>query len=228
MYSRGERFMRSREGYFDVYFPSCAATREINTKITLEWVQKQFVTRVHTLFYFLHDITNSLMTLKRGFSHIITGSHSLALRSADDVTIEWWWRHNDQTIMARSRDNLISISIDIDFIHGDIHGRSCKNCPHYPVMHVELFDCHVGPITQWTDLQINDVLVDATPQGWRTKGFWCRVVSYHVMSCHIISYICMIWHDTQPNTRQRNTIQHNTMYRSEFFLIIYASFGTAN
>ena len=37
MYSRGELFMRSRECYFGVYFPSCTATREINTKITLEW-----------------------------------------------------------------------------------------------------------------------------------------------------------------------------------------------
>ena len=41
-----------------VYFPSCEATREINTKITLEWAQKRFVRRGHTLFYFLHDITN--------------------------------------------------------------------------------------------------------------------------------------------------------------------------
>ena len=58
MYSSGELFMRSREGYFGVYFPSCEATRETNTKITLEWAHEQFVTRVHTLFYFLHDITN--------------------------------------------------------------------------------------------------------------------------------------------------------------------------
>ena len=43
-------------GYFGVYFPSCEATGEMNTKITPEWAQKQFVTRVHTLFYFLHDI----------------------------------------------------------------------------------------------------------------------------------------------------------------------------
>ena len=54
----GIRIQRSREGYFGVYFPSCEAMREINTKITLEWAQKQFVTRVHTSFYFLrarHD-----------------------------------------------------------------------------------------------------------------------------------------------------------------------------
>ena len=34
--SSDEPFMHSREGYFGVYFPSCAATREISTKITLE------------------------------------------------------------------------------------------------------------------------------------------------------------------------------------------------
>ena len=48
----------AHERFFCVYFPSCKATREINTKITLELVQKRFVTRVHTLFNFLHDITN--------------------------------------------------------------------------------------------------------------------------------------------------------------------------
>ena len=34
----------------DVYFPCCFTTREINTQITPSWAQKQFVTRVHTLF----------------------------------------------------------------------------------------------------------------------------------------------------------------------------------
>ena len=58
VYSSDELFQRSRECYFLVYFPSCEATREINTKITLEWAQKQFVSRVHTLFYYLHNRTN--------------------------------------------------------------------------------------------------------------------------------------------------------------------------
>ena len=40
---------------FGVYFPSCEATREINTNITLEWAQKQFITCGHMLFHFLHD-----------------------------------------------------------------------------------------------------------------------------------------------------------------------------
>ena len=55
MYSSDELLRRSLEAYSGVYFPSCEATREIYTKITLE---KHFVMTVHTLFYFLHDITN--------------------------------------------------------------------------------------------------------------------------------------------------------------------------
>ena len=51
-------FERSREGYFCVNSPSCEATKETNTKITLGWAQQQFVTRAQALFYFLHDKTN--------------------------------------------------------------------------------------------------------------------------------------------------------------------------
>ena len=58
MYLNDGVFQHSQVGYFGVYFPSCEATREINTKMTLEWAQKHFVARVHTLFYFLHDINN--------------------------------------------------------------------------------------------------------------------------------------------------------------------------
>ena len=50
MYCRDELSLCSLECYFCVYFPRCFATREINTKITLSWALKQFVTRVHTLF----------------------------------------------------------------------------------------------------------------------------------------------------------------------------------
>ena len=46
MYSGGELFIRSPEGHFAGHFPGCAATREINIKITLEWAHKQFITRV--------------------------------------------------------------------------------------------------------------------------------------------------------------------------------------
>ena len=114
--------MRSREGYFGVYFPSC----EINTKITLEWAHKQFVTRVHTLFYFLHDITNPEMTLKT----TIFAQHPRVSLARFTLC---WWRHNRLVMTSQWPDNcdantwqVISNSLDIDFIHGDIHGRSCK------------------------------------------------------------------------------------------------------
>ena len=51
MYYRDELFLRSVECYFDVYFPRCFATREINTKITLSWALKHFVTRVPYVDY---------------------------------------------------------------------------------------------------------------------------------------------------------------------------------
>ena len=109
-----------------VYFPSCATTREINTKIALEWAQKQFVTRVHTLFHFLHDITYPKMTLK---TRIFTHHPRLSLAR---LTLRWW-RPNRLVMTSQWPDNcdantwqVISISLDIDFIHGDIHGRSCK------------------------------------------------------------------------------------------------------
>ena len=77
----------------------------MNTKITFEWVHKQFVTRVYTLFYFLHDITNPWMTLKtRIFTH-----HSRVSLARFTFC---WWRHNrlamtsqwqDKTIVTRKR-----------------------------------------------------------------------------------------------------------------------------
>ena len=82
---------------------------EINTKISLEWTQQQYVTRVHKLFLFL---TRHEKSIKRHSLRIVPVSHSLGFRSADDdVTIDCWWRH---------------YSLNIDLIHGDIHGRSCK------------------------------------------------------------------------------------------------------
>ena len=116
MYSSGELFMRLRHGYVGVYFPSCAVIREINNKITLEWAHEQLVARVHTLFHFLQN---------EYIHDIVPVSHLLGLRSADDVTIDWWWLHNNQKIVTRARE-VISDSLDIDFIHGNIQDRSCK------------------------------------------------------------------------------------------------------
>ena len=135
MYLSDELFQCSWEGYFGVYFPSCEAKREINTKITLEWAQKQFVTRVHTLFYFLHDTTNPSVTTKmKIFTH------------CPCVSLAWfsfcWWHHNRSLMTSQWPDScdavtwiVISNLLDIVFIHGDVHGRSCKNYV-FPIQNV--------------------------------------------------------------------------------------------
>ena len=103
LYSRGELFMCPRECYFGVYFPSCAATRELNTKITLEWAHKQFVTRMHTLFYFFtrhdesiniaknDDLHTSSSCLTRSLYVLFMTSQSIG----DDVTMfrQVWREH---------------------------------------------------------------------------------------------------------------------------------------
>ena len=122
MYWSGELFMRSRKWYFDVYL-----TRDINTKITLEWVHKQFVPRVHGLICFLYDKTNPWITIKKTiFTHrpqCLPRSVSVLLMTSQSIA--------DDVIMSRQlwreyvkRDNY---SFDMDFIHANIHSRSWKN-----------------------------------------------------------------------------------------------------
>ena len=108
MYSSDELFQCSRGGYFGVYFLSCEATREINTKITLEWVQKQFVRRVHTLFYFLHDITNPYMMIKMT---ILTDRPRVSLA----MFSFWWWCHNQLLMMSQWPDNCDTITSIVIF-----------------------------------------------------------------------------------------------------------------
>ena len=69
-----------------------------------------------------------------------------------------WWRHNRLAMTSQWPDNcdantwqVISNSLDIDFIHGDIHGRSCKKernfeatlwCHRWRHHHKKPFFCH--------------------------------------------------------------------------------------
>ena len=113
-------------GLFWCLFPELRSNEGNKHKITLEWTQRQFVTRVHTLSYTLHDITNVSMTIK---TTIFTHRPRVSL-----VRFSFcWWRHNWLLMTSQWPDNcdsvtyiVISNSLDIDFIHGDIHGRSCK------------------------------------------------------------------------------------------------------
>ena len=97
---------------------------QINTKITLEWAHKQFTMRVHISFHSLYHITNPQMMLKTMIS-----AHHLHVSLAR-FTFCWWrqllmmsqWPDNCDTITWK----VISNSLDINFIFGDIHGRVRK------------------------------------------------------------------------------------------------------
>ena len=89
MYSRDELFQCSLECYFCVYFSRCFATWEINTKITLSWVLKQFVTRVHTLFY-IYLLLNVMYVKEYGWNEV---------HQSD--------KNNNITITNKTRQNII-------------------------------------------------------------------------------------------------------------------------
>ena len=72
-----------------------------NTRVSAKTVRRKSTYII--LFLTRHNVSKK-WRLKRGSSHIIPVSHSLSLHSADDVTIYWWWRDNDQTIVTRTRD----------------------------------------------------------------------------------------------------------------------------
>ena len=75
------------------------------------------------------------MVIKRRSLHIVPVSHMPGFCFADGVTVDCWWRHNDQIIVTRShKQRYIIRYINIDFIRGDIHGRSCK-IPKFQLPH---------------------------------------------------------------------------------------------
>ena len=86
--------MRSRDGYFGVYFSSWEATREsgsnegIKHQNTIELVHKEFVTTAHIIILFLTRQHGPIYDNQEdNFSHIQIMSHLLWLRSGDDATI---------------------------------------------------------------------------------------------------------------------------------------------
>ena len=137
MYRSGELFMRSL-CYFGVYYNR----HQNNTR-----VHEQFVTTVHTLYNFLHDIINPYMTIKN--DHQASTPSLLCLCSADDITIYCWWRHSAITRPDNCDANTWkskSNSLDIDFIHGHIHDQSYKNLKYTYLITTEVSTYHNSAI----------------------------------------------------------------------------------
>ena len=99
-----------------------------------------------------------------------------------------WWRHNRLLMTSQWPGNcdaitwiVISNSLDIDFIHGDIHGRSCKKFSLNSSVQERIYndgchdvgivqdaavasDCFVAVLYHWMTL-----LVDKTLCSWSSK-----------------------------------------------------------
>ena len=69
MYSSEELFQWSWKGYFDVYYQ-----HQNNPQVSAETVHHESTSR---------------------YLHIFPISHPLGFLSADDITIDCWWHHND-------------------------------------------------------------------------------------------------------------------------------------
>ena len=127
MQSSAELFMRWRGGYFGVYFPICAATRETNTIITTRMSTKMVRYKSTYIIKFLIPHNESTNHDKKWWSpHIDPTSHSPGLHSADDVSrnlITSHWPDNFDTIMPI----VIFNSLDVVLFHSNIHGWSLKS-----------------------------------------------------------------------------------------------------
>ena len=67
-----------------------------NTRVSAETVRREST----YIILFLTRHNESI----NDYENDVPVSHSVGFRSADDVTIDCWWRHNDQTIVMRSQE----------------------------------------------------------------------------------------------------------------------------
>ena len=146
--------------------------------ITLQWAQKQFVWRVHAV------------------------SRSPQSHSADGVTIDSWWRHNYPTIGTLARWEVISKSIDIEFIHSDIHGRPCRKISNLirGVADIAVRLCN-HPIALETVEHISWMWIVSQLLQWRHNG--CDGVSNHKPHHWILKHL--IWRRSKKTSKLRVT-----------------------
>ena len=85
------------------------------------------------IHYYIPDTTwwTHKRQSKRTFSHIDMMPHMVCLHSGDDITIDWWWCHDWLCNCDACTWKVISNSLDINFIHGDIHVRNIYSISLY-------------------------------------------------------------------------------------------------
>ena len=71
-----------------------------NTRVSEETVRHESI----YIILFLTRHNESINDEKPRSFHVVPVSYSLGFHFTDDVTNDRWWRHNDQTIVTRSRE----------------------------------------------------------------------------------------------------------------------------
>ena len=108
------KYFSTHERVILVFISIVASRSEVNTTIILEWAQKQFVTRVHTLFFFLiphngsmdDDKNNDLYTPGPCFTRSVFVLLMMSQSIVDDVIIsrQMWRDHvNSDISLVRYR-----------------------------------------------------------------------------------------------------------------------------
>ena len=99
MYSSTSALTR---GLFWCLFPELRSNEgnkyQNNTRVSAETVRHEST----YIILFLTRHNESINHYKWRDLHIAPVSHSFGCPSADDATVDCWWRHNDQTIVTRS------------------------------------------------------------------------------------------------------------------------------
>ena len=122
-----ELFTLSWKCCFVVYFHCIDAKREITTTITIEWARNLFITTVHTLTHFLHDIMSPLMSIEKIiFAHRLCVSLNLKIIVITSHFIVQCIKCAMHRVPQLLGSPVERNALDIDYIHGDIHGRSCQ------------------------------------------------------------------------------------------------------
>ena len=117
-------------GVFWCLFPELRSNEgnkyQNNTRVSAETVR-------HESTYIILFLTRHKVSINDDKTTIVTHRPHASLAGFSFC----WWRHNRLLMTSQWPDScdaitwtVISNSLDIDFIHGDIHGRSCKKINH--------------------------------------------------------------------------------------------------
>ena len=108
----------------------------------------------------------------------------------------YWWRHNQLLMTSQWPDNcdtitwiVISNSLDIDFIHGNIHGRSCKK--NLSSTHWGLGPLLLSCISNYIRYNVWDELTYPFPNVSQTSAVQC--IKVWEWKSNFISHFVDMW-----------------------------------